>query len=150
MLTLRLQDEDAQGWLTSPDVRPADVETTCRHAKHLSSRCGPSINKASQSVFALQDEEAQSWLTSPDVRPADVETAWEAAGRLTELYDEALLHTMRTVRRKLSNQQKKHDFCRYLGHTLVAAWSYCHIAMGTAAQLERSSRIAHGIRNNLA
>ncbi len=51
-----------------------------------------------ESAVSFQDEEAQNWLTSPDVGPAEVGAAWEAAGRLTALYDEALLHTMRTVR----------------------------------------------------
>lgn len=57
----------------------------------------PECTFAISQLCKPQDEEAQSWLTSPEVRPADVSSAWEAAGRLTELYDEALAHTMRTV-----------------------------------------------------
>lgn len=55
-------------------------------------------NTQCESAVSFQDEEAQNWLTSPEVGPAEVGAAWEAAGRLTALYDEALLHTMRTVR----------------------------------------------------
>jgi hypothetical protein len=44
----------------------------------------------------MQDEESQSWLTSPSPRGAGAD-AHEAVERLTEMYDEALAHTMRTV-----------------------------------------------------
>ena len=44
----------------------------------------------------MQDEESQSWLTSPEPRGAGAD-AHDAVERLTEMYDEALAHTMRTV-----------------------------------------------------
>lgn len=49
-----------------------------------------------QLPLQLQDEESQSWLTSPEPRGAGAD-AHDAVEQLTEMYDEALAHTMRTV-----------------------------------------------------
>ena len=45
-----------------------------------------------------QDAEAQAWLSSPDVAFDEVASTWEAVGRLSDLYDEALTDSMKKVR----------------------------------------------------
>ena len=65
-------------------------EPTPKHLPH-------SLMIVNDSVCA-QDAEAQEWLSSPDVAFDEVASTWEAVGRLSDLYDEALNDSMKKVR----------------------------------------------------
>jgi hypothetical protein len=48
-------------------------------------------------MACAQDAEAQGWLSSPDVAFDEVASTWEAVGRLSDMYDEALNNSMKKV-----------------------------------------------------
>ena len=56
-----------------------------------------SLQKVLAVPARMQDTDAQEWLSSPDVAFDEVASTWEAVGRLSDLYDEALNDSIKKV-----------------------------------------------------